>query len=123
MNNEYDVVIVGAGFGGIQAALTLEKYKLKICVIDEGVLPGGQFIRYSENNKNSSTPPTYVKGLDLVQQFNESSVTYLQESTLIFINNQKEMIVKLKDDSLKRINPKTIIIATGASELVHPFLG
>ncbi len=123
MNNEYDVVIVGAGFGGIQAALTLEKYKLKVCVIDEGVLPGGQFIRYSENNKNSNTPPTYVKGLELVKQFNESTVTYLQESTLIFINNTKEMIVKLKDDSLKRLNPKTIILATGASEIVHPFLG
>lgn len=123
MNKDYDVVILGAGFAGIKAALTLEKYDLSICVIDEGVLPGGQFIRYKKDGENKSKIPTYNKGLDLVKQFNSSSITYLNKSELIFINKEKEILVKLSDDSLKKIVPKTIIFATGAREIVQPFKG
>lgn len=123
MNKEYDVLIVGAGFGGIQAALSLDKKNLNVCVIDEGVLPGGQFIRYNKNGNNGNTPPSYSKGLALVKEFNESSITYLNQSELIFINMDKEIIVKLKDDSLKKIKPKKIILATGAREIIQPFKG
>ena len=123
MNKDYDVVIIGAGFAGIKAALTLEKYNLSICVIDEGVLPGGQFIRYKKDGKNSSKVPTYNKGLDLVKEFTSSSITYLNKSDLIFINEEKEILVKLLDDSLKMIKPKSIIFATGAREIVQPFKG
>ena len=123
MNKDYDVVIIGAGFAGIKAALTLENYDLNICVIDEGVLPGGQFIRYKKDGENSSKIPTYNKGLDLVKKFNASSITYLRQSELIFINEEKEILVKLPDDSLKMIVPKTIIFATGAREIVQPFKG
>ncbi len=123
MNKDYDVVIIGAGFAGIKAALTLEKYDLSICVIDEGILPGGQFIRYKKEGQNNSKIPTYNKGLELVKQFNESSITYLNQSELIFINEEKEILVKLKDNSLKKIVPKTIIFATGAREIVQPFKG
>ena len=123
MSKDYDVVILGAGFAGIKAALTLEKYDLKVCVIDEGVMPGGQFIRYKKDGSNNSNVPTYNKGLDLVKQFNESSITYLNKSELIFINENKEILVKLKDNTLKKIEPKTIIFATGAREIVQPFKG
>jgi len=123
MTKDYDVVIIGAGFAGIKAALTLEKYSLNICVIDEGILPGGQFIRYKKDGINSSKIPTYNKGLELVKQFVSSPVTYLKQSELILINDQKEILVKLNNDSLKMIKPKTIIFATGAREIVQPFKG
>jgi len=123
MNKHYDVVIIGAGFAGIKAALTLKEYDLKICVIDEGVMPGGQFIRYKKDSSNISKVPTYNKGLDLVKQFEQSDITYLNKSELIFINEEKEILVKLKDNSLKKIQPTTIIFATGAREIVQPFKG
>ncbi len=123
MNKDYDVVIVGAGFAGIKASLLLENYNLNICVIDEGIQAGGQFIRYKDGTQNSSKIPTYNKGLSLVKKFNESSITYLNKSELIFINKEKEILVKLKDDSLKMIKPKTIIFAMGAREIVEPFKG
>ena len=39
--NDYDVAIVGAGFTGLSAARTLTQAKLRVCVIDKDVRPGG----------------------------------------------------------------------------------
>ncbi len=40
-NNEYDVVIIGAGNGGLMAAATCAKYKLKTLLIEQHNIPGG----------------------------------------------------------------------------------
>lgn len=47
-NNEYDVIVIGAGNGGLTAALTLQKKGKKVLLLEKGRVPGGfasSFIR------------------------------------------------------------------------------
>ena len=40
-NNTYDVVVIGAGNGGLVAALTLQKKGKKVLLLEKGRVPGG----------------------------------------------------------------------------------
>lgn len=42
MNNNYDVIIVGAGIAGLMAAIELEKFNLKILVLEKADRVGGR---------------------------------------------------------------------------------
>jgi len=123
MINNFDVAIIGAGVAGMKAALILNEYELDICVIDDGNSAGGQFVRYPNAKPTKASPPSYKKGLEQVEKFENLNITYFNKSELIFINKDKEIVFKDKDKNLYEINPKTIIIATGAREIVQPFKG
>jgi len=38
---KYDAIVIGAGNGGLVAALTLQKKGKKVLVLEEGIRPGG----------------------------------------------------------------------------------
>ena len=42
MNNNYDVIVVGAGNGGLAAAATTAKHGLKTLLLERHNIPGGQ---------------------------------------------------------------------------------
>ena len=48
MHREFDAIVIGAGNGGLVAALTLQKQGKKVLLLEKGRVPGGfatSFIR------------------------------------------------------------------------------
>ena len=75
MNDKVDAIIVGAGPAGLAAAAELAKHRLRVCLLDEQIGPGGQIWR--------NTSPSH--------QWPE--VIYNPASTVIDVNAQETIIV------------------------------
>ena len=60
---DFDVVIVGASFGGVSAALAAARYQRSVVLIDAGEHVGGQATSQGLNRwdetSHSQTPNTY----------------------------------------------------------------
>ncbi len=41
VKNNYDVIVIGAGVGGLTAALALSRSGLSVCVVEMASVPGG----------------------------------------------------------------------------------
>ena len=54
------VVVVGAGIGGLVAALLLAQRGLRVQVVDAGPLPGGKMRRHSIGGRPIDTGPTVL---------------------------------------------------------------
>ena len=90
MNKLYDMVIVGAGPGGLAAAVTADKLGLSTLVVDEQPEPGGQLYRSIERSlpENADTlGKDYLAGKQLVESFRASGVTYLPNNSVWNIDN------------------------------------
>lgn len=125
MNSEWDAVAIGAGPGGLAFAVTAAKLGLKVLVLDEQDVPGGQIYRNIENQ----TPETlsvlgqeYRHGLSLVNAFRDSRATYLSNAVAWKIEADGRLCYS-KNGKSKEIKAKRIVIATGAMERPAPFPG
>lgn len=124
MNNNFDIAIIGAGVAGMSAALVLDSYDVNVCLIDENENAGGQFVKYNEFKKvKKPSPLSYKQGLEKVDNFKNTNITYLKKHEVIFINDEKELVLKNEKEELFSLKPKVIILAIGAREIVHPFKG
>ncbi|MGR5143754.1 FAD-dependent oxidoreductase [Photobacterium sp. DNB23_23_1] len=123
--SDVDVCIIGAGPAGMSAAITCAEHGANVAVIDEQPQPGGQIYRSVSNHKNGSGEifgPDYLRGADLVERFQNASISYFGNSTLWRIDSDKT--VYWSENGLAyRLQAKRVIIATGASERPFPFPG
>ncbi len=95
MKKKYDVVIVGAGFTGLTAALEISKAGLKVCVLESEAEPGGLAGTFDFKNgariekfyHHWFTNDLYVPGL-IKELGLEENVLYLPSKTGMFFNNQ-----------------------------------
>jgi all-trans-retinol 13,14-reductase len=55
-DNEHDVIVVGAGIGGLSAAALLTKRGLKVAVFEQHYLPGGFCTSWERNVKPTNAP-------------------------------------------------------------------
>jgi len=58
-NKSYDVIIVGAGFGGLVCGSLLAKWGLRVAVLDKNNRPGGKQMGISVNGFKGEMWPTY----------------------------------------------------------------
>src|SRR5512135_2372073 len=63
MSERYDVVVVGAGPGGMAAAAIAAEGGRRVCLIDENAMPGGQIWRGYEKDDAAAFP----HGLEFVR--------------------------------------------------------
>ncbi|MEN8224603.1 MAG: NAD(P)/FAD-dependent oxidoreductase [Bacteroidota bacterium] len=54
-SNKYDVVIIGAGIGGLTAAAVLAKSHLKVCIVEMAPHPGGYLCGFERNGFHFET--------------------------------------------------------------------
>ena len=67
---KYDVVVIGAGLGGLQCAYILSKQGKKVCVLEQNRLLGGCLQSFKRKGKTMDTGFHYVGGLDKGQPLN-----------------------------------------------------
>lgn len=49
MNNKFDIIIIGAGIGGLVSAALAAKYRKKVLIVDKNPFPGGYISSISQN--------------------------------------------------------------------------
>jgi len=112
--SEYDLVIIGAGPGGLTAGLYAARARMNVLLIEKAV-PGGQIL-VTDWIENYPGFPEGISGFDLAEKIKEQALALgLEIETaevqgLDLSGTTKEIILKEK-----RIKTKSLIIASGAS--------
>jgi thioredoxin reductase (NADPH) len=107
----YDVIIIGAGPGGMTAAVYTSRANLKTLILDRGV-PGGQL----QNTEEIENFPSYshISGPDLAQKMFEHSLRFgakYEQANVEDIVNEGN--IKVVYAGNKTYQTKSVIIATG----------
>ena len=123
-----DVLIIGAGPAGLQAALTLAKLGSKIILIDDKDRLGGKLLlqthKFFGSVKDSFAG---TRGIDIAKILEEQikefeNIEVWLDSPCIAVFSDK-LVGVLKDDKYVHINPKKLLVATGAREKMLAFPG
>jgi thioredoxin reductase (NADPH) len=120
MSNEliYDCIIVGAGPGGLQAAIYLGRYNRKALIIDRG---GGR-TRHAVHIENFLTQKA-ISGKEIVRLGMEQARSFgaeIEKGTVIGIKKDDYFEVSTKDN---KYLSKFVIVSSGAAENLPPIDG
>ena len=115
----YDVIIIGAGPGGISAAIYAKRAGFNTLLIERAYVSGGQIINTAEVDNYPGLPG--VSGMELANKFKEhaesAGVVAVREEVTGIEAEEEIKKITTKD---KAYLSKSIIIATGAT---HRLLG
>ena len=123
-----DVLIIGAGPAGLQAALTLAQYKVKIILIDDKDHLGGKLLLQTHKFFGSVEDSfAGTRGIDIAEILEDevrkqSNVQVWLSSPAIAIYSDKVVGV-LRGEKYVHVKPEKLLIATGAREKMLPFPG
>lgn len=112
MAKQYDVVIIGAGPGGMTAALYASRANLSVAMIDRGIY-GGQM----NNTAAIENYPGFksIMGPDLAQNMYDSSINFGAEYVYGTVDSVEDhgdyKLIKTDEEELQA---KVVIIATGS---------
>lgn len=113
MADKYDVIVIGAGPGGMTAALYASRANLKVAMLDRGVY-GGQMNNTAE--VENYTGFKSILGPDLAEQMYQSSIQF--GADFVYGNVEK---VTVDEDGIKYVKTDSgeleapaIVIATGS---------
>ncbi len=126
---EYDIVIVGGGPAGLAAALTAVSCTASVLVVDDGFQLGGQLIKQTHKFFGSTLQFAGIRGIDIARQFvheieKSTYIEVLTQATVTgyYEDNVLTILEGLNGNKLIKVKPRRIIIATGASENMLPFI-
>lgn len=112
--NQYDVVVIGSGPGGMNASLYAKRKGLDVLLI--GMQTGGQLINTADVDNYLGS--THLTGAALSQQFlkhiTSAEVEYHSETEVTELTkNESHFNIKTKDG--QDVVAKTVILATGGN--------
>lgn len=107
----YDSVIIGAGAGGLTAAIYLLRSNLKVAILEDS-MPGGQIANTAtiENYPGFDKVDGVTLAMNMYMQATNLGVEYIAERALDINQVEGGFEVVLTDTVLKT---KTVIVATG----------
>jgi NADPH-dependent 2,4-dienoyl-CoA reductase/sulfur reductase-like enzyme len=117
MNAHVDLLIIGAGPAGMAAALAAANADVKIAILDDNPLPGGQIWR---DGPQASIP---AKARDLRQQIQDTPNIQLYSGTKVIARAKAKQLLVEDAERGWLISYSTLILCTGARELLLPFPG
>jgi len=117
-----ELAIVGAGPGGLSAAVTAAQAGVQVTLLDEYPHPGGQYLR-GAHRKDLISAKSITERLSrsLLKQLPSQNIDARTETLVWGIEGHRLALHSLQ--GTEWIEAKKIIIATGARELAHPFPG
>jgi len=124
MQHQWDLIVIGGGPSGLNAASTAAENGLEVMLIDEQKTPGGQIYRklsvVTAENRFLQADDRKT-GLDIINRFFKSGAHYAPE-TIIWFAEPGRTICSHKGKS-REIKSQYMVVATGAMERPVPFAG
>lgn len=126
MDQPFDIIVIGAGPAGGNAAVAAAQAGLRVLMLDEQPAPGGQVWR-AKSTAILSAPPTpeSTAGDDLRAAIAASNVTLRSQTRVWDISRRNDLwaIQYLSSETTMQVTARTLILATGAREVVQPVPG
>ncbi|QUY45931.1 FAD-dependent oxidoreductase (plasmid) [Acaryochloris sp. 'Moss Beach'] len=125
MPKSYQLVVIGAGPGGLCAATTAAQLGMDVVVLDEQSSPGGQIYRAitrTPADRSALLGADYQRGASLVEAFKTSGAQYWPQTTVWSLNAQHQIGI-LRQGQASIIQAERVIVASGAMERPVPFPG
>ncbi len=123
IEKKYDVVIVGAGIGGLSTAKELKGKGLNILLIDENPELGGQYLRSSQvKTYEKWESKTRKYGLKLIEEIKESDIKVLNSAVSSGVFKERKLVFNYRG-KVYNVDFNYLVIATGARETFLPFPG
>ncbi|MGH8416375.1 MAG: FAD-dependent oxidoreductase [Pseudomonas sp.] len=120
-----DLIIIGAGPAGINAALEAKAHGLDVVLLDEQGSPGGQIWRnvgQTDADTRQVLGNDYTAGLRLVEALLASDVRYLPNAAVWQVTEERRVHV-LVGGKARVLQGRQLLIATGAMERPMPIPG
>ncbi|MDH4047957.1 MAG: FAD-dependent oxidoreductase [Gammaproteobacteria bacterium] len=120
-----DVLIVGAGPGGLSAAIAAARYGLQVLVVDERALPGGQYFKQPSLEfeiHEEQLDRQFLQGRQLIRQAEELGVR-IRSGTAVWGTFENSKVAASSKDETLLIAAKRIVLSPGAYERPVPFPG
>lgn len=117
MNSHVDLLIIGAGPAGMAAALAASGANVKIAILDDNPLPGGQIWR---DGPQADVP---AKARDMRQQIHDQPNIELYVGTEVIARAKPNQLLVEDAERGWLISYDKLILCTGARELLLPFPG
>jgi NADPH-dependent 2,4-dienoyl-CoA reductase/sulfur reductase-like enzyme len=125
---ELELVILGAGPGGLAAAVEAARSGVHVTILDENPKPGGQIFRQFHDGFQVTSPNTlghdYARGRKLLSEFGavKDRVELLDNTTVWALSEGNELAF-YRGEASYSVRYKKIIIAAGAYDRPVPFPG
>src|SRR5471030_1755001 len=117
MMHDFDVLVIGAGPAGLAAAHAAAAHGMRVGVVDDNPLAGGQIWRGGPEQQRDARAQTLWSDLRAT-----ANVRFMQRSRVLYAPAPKQLLVQTPDAALT-LRYGRLIIATGARELLLPFPG
>lgn len=100
MDTFWDVVVIGSGFGGLSAALSLSEKGKRVLVLEKGTTPGGCASSFRKNGYVFESGATTLVGLEPGLPFHKLSSEFQIQFPLFPLN--RSMVVHLDEKTVER---------------------
>ena len=119
-----EVLVVGAGPGGLAAAIAAQRLGAQVTVVDERATPGGQYFKQMilEGEAVARPDGQHVEGARLVSAAREAGVE-IRSAVDIWGAFSAHELIGTESGLVRRFNPQRLIVATGAYERAVPLPG
>lgn len=125
-----DVLVIGAGPAGLQAALSARKAGAQVLLIDERASLGGQYFKQLSSAyttiKGEAPDKQMQAGRTLIEAVDAAGVSTWRDTLVWGAFREREDHLRIgieKEGEARIIEPRAIVIATGATERPYPVPG
>ena len=120
-----ELLVIGAGPGGLSAAIAARKAGAEVVVLDERRSPGGQYFKPVAVAGDDIAPPDaqHREGLALVAQARAAGVVIRSGVSVWGAFPRLEFAATTDTGETRRYLPRAVVVATGAYERAWPVPG